>query len=180
MKSAPSSVATKVSGLKVPSVAAYAVPTSTGAAAAGSVRGRAAISQMCRGLTSRMSLASLGSMSWLERAAALRPDTMAVEAPEGALTYAELLESAHSVRVTAQRVAIALPPSLDFVVALHACLLSGVSVVPVDLREPVWWQAGAGQVIEALENGGQVRGEGSSLVMHTSGTAGGPREGCLS
>src|ERR1700741_5245149 len=46
MNSAPSSVAMKVSGLKVPRVAASAVPTSTGATAAGSVRGRAAISQM--------------------------------------------------------------------------------------------------------------------------------------
>src|SRR3954468_2376225 len=50
MKSAPSSVAMKVRTLKVPSVAASAVPTSTGATAAGSVRGRAAISQMRKGL----------------------------------------------------------------------------------------------------------------------------------
>src|SRR3954471_17665060 len=50
MKSAPSSVAMNVRTLNVPSVAASAVPTSTGAAAAGSVRGRAAISQMCSGL----------------------------------------------------------------------------------------------------------------------------------
>src|SRR3954451_2615888 len=50
MNIAPSSVATNVSGLNVPSVAASAVPTSKGAAAAGSVRGRAAISQMCSGL----------------------------------------------------------------------------------------------------------------------------------
>ena len=46
MKSAPSSAARNVSTLKVSSVAASAVPTSTGATAAGSVRGRAAISQM--------------------------------------------------------------------------------------------------------------------------------------
>src|SRR5215212_4470515 len=54
MNSAPSSAATKVSGLNVPCVAASAVPTSTGATAAGSVRGRAAISQMWKvGLSSR-------------------------------------------------------------------------------------------------------------------------------
>ena len=46
MNSAPSSAARKVRTLKVSSVAASAVPTSTGATAAGSVRGRAAISQM--------------------------------------------------------------------------------------------------------------------------------------
>src|SRR3954469_1709155 len=50
MNSAPSSAATKVRGLNVPPVAASAGPTSTGATAAGSVRGRAAISQMCSGL----------------------------------------------------------------------------------------------------------------------------------
>src|SRR5215210_7365789 len=46
MNSAPSSAARKVRTLKVPSVAASAVPTSTGATAAGSVRGRAAMSQI--------------------------------------------------------------------------------------------------------------------------------------
>jgi O-succinylbenzoic acid--CoA ligase len=119
-------------------------------------------------------------MSWLERAAALRPDQIAAEAPDGTVSYAELLERAHAVRITAQRVAIALPSSLDFVVALHACLVAGVEVVPVDLREPRWRLAGAGQVIEGLENGGQVRGEGASLVMHTSGTTGVPSEVRLS
>jgi O-succinylbenzoic acid--CoA ligase len=115
--------------------------------------------------------------SWLERAAALRPDVIAVEAEDGALTYAELLARASSVRITAPTVALALPPSLEFAVALHACLLAGVCVVPVDLREPAWRLAGAGQVIEAVENGGQVREAGSeaSLVIHTSGTTGVPR-----
>ena len=46
MNSAPTSAARNVSGLNVPPVQASAVPTSTGATAAGSVRGRAAISQM--------------------------------------------------------------------------------------------------------------------------------------
>ena len=46
MNSAPTIAATNASGWNVPSVAASAVPTSTGATAAGSVRGRAAISQM--------------------------------------------------------------------------------------------------------------------------------------
>ena len=50
MNSAPSIAAMNVSGLNVPWVAASAVPTSTGATAAGSVRGRAAISQMRRAL----------------------------------------------------------------------------------------------------------------------------------
>src|SRR3954471_14090670 len=45
MKIEPISAHTKRSGLKVPSVPASAVPTSTGATAAGSVRGRAATAQ---------------------------------------------------------------------------------------------------------------------------------------
>ncbi len=59
--------------------------------------------------------------SWLERAAGLRPDVIAVEADDGALTYAELLARARAVPLGgARRVAIALPPGLDFAVALHA------------------------------------------------------------
>src|SRR5689334_16026777 len=46
MKIAPTSAATNRSGWKTPKKPASAVPTNTGEAAAGSVRGRAAISQM--------------------------------------------------------------------------------------------------------------------------------------
>src|SRR3954454_20575476 len=48
MKIEPISAQTKRSGLNVPSVPARAVPTSTGATAAGSVRGRAATAQSLR------------------------------------------------------------------------------------------------------------------------------------
>src|SRR4051812_10045669 len=51
MKIEPISAHTKRSGLNVPSVPARAVPTSTGATAAGSVRGREATSQSRSGLT---------------------------------------------------------------------------------------------------------------------------------
>src|SRR3954447_3379033 len=46
MSSEPSRAATKRRGWKIPAVAASAVPTRTGAAPVGSVRGRAAMSQM--------------------------------------------------------------------------------------------------------------------------------------
>ena len=46
MNIAPSSAATKASGWKCPAPSASEVPTSTGATAAGSVRTRAAITQM--------------------------------------------------------------------------------------------------------------------------------------
>ena len=78
-------------------------------------------------------------MQWLQRAAGMRPDTIAVETEDGALTYAELHARARVAATElrgAQRVAIALPPGLDFAVALHACLLAGAAAVPVDLREP--------------------------------------------
>ena len=102
--------------------------------------------------------------SWLERAAALRPDRIAVEAPDGALTYAELLDAARQVEVEpGRRVAIALPPGLDFVVTLHACLLAGAAAMPVDLREPT------------PVAGGGAAGDDVALVVHTSGTTGEPR-----
>jgi len=104
----------------------------------------------------------------------------AIETPQGSLTYDELAERASSVRITAPRVALALPPSLDFVVAVHACLQAGVEVVPVDLREPSPRLADAGQVITEIDNGNQVNGAGFGLVVHTSGTTGVPQPICLS
>ena len=86
---------------------------------------------------------------WLSRAA---PETIAVEADDGALTYGELLARAGAGALElrgAARVAIALPPGLDFAVALHACLLAGVAAVPVDLREPVRRLADAEITIDA-------------------------------
>ena len=85
-------------------------------------------------------------MQWLQRAAGMRPDTIAVDAEDGALTYAELHARARAGAIElrgAQRVAIALPAGLDFAVALHACLLAGAAAVPVDLREPTPRLAGA-------------------------------------
>jgi O-succinylbenzoic acid--CoA ligase len=101
---------------------------------------------------------------WLERAAALRPNRTAVEAEEGSLTYAELLDAARQVDVEpGQRVAIALPPGLEFVVTLHACLLGGAAAMPVDLREP-----------SPPAGGGPAAGD-VAIVVHTSGTTGEPR-----
>ena len=101
--------------------------------------------------------------SWLERAAALRPDRTAVEAPEGSLTYAELLDAARQVEVpTGERVAIALPPGLEFAVTLHACLLVRAVAMPVDLREPD-------------PPAGGPAAPGVALALHTSGTTGEPR-----
>src|SRR3954469_10618054 len=76
-----------------------------------------------------------GSMAWLKRAAALRPDRTAIEAPDGRLTYAELLTAARDAAGALEgRVEIEARPGLDFVVRLHACLLAGGGGVPVDPR----------------------------------------------
>src|SRR3954468_10362541 len=86
---------------------------------------------------------------WLSRAA---PDAIAVEAGEGALTYADLARRPRAGAAELaghERVAIALPPGLDFAVALHACLLAGAAAVPLDLREPVPRLAGAEITIDA-------------------------------
>jgi O-succinylbenzoic acid--CoA ligase len=71
--------------------------------------------------------------SWLARAARERPDTAAVND----LTYGALYERARAAAAglpRGARVGLALPPGEAYVVALHACLLAGALVVPVDLR----------------------------------------------
>jgi O-succinylbenzoic acid--CoA ligase len=100
---------------------------------------------------------------WLERAAARRPDRTAVEAPDGRLTYAELLSAARDVaRGLGGRVELDARPGLEFVVRLHACLLAGARAVPVDprLRD------------EERARLGDAAGD---LVVHTSGTTGTPQ-----
>src|SRR3954452_12231855 len=100
---------------------------------------------------------------------------LAVETPQGSLTHDDLAERASAVRISAPRVALAMAPGLDFAIALRACMLAGAQAVPVDLREPSWRLAGATQVIEHLEAGGQVSGDGVRPVVHTSGTTGVPK-----
>lgn len=80
--------------------------------------------------------------AWLARAARIAPATVAIDAHDGQLGYAELWRVAtHGAAVLGergvlpgQRVALALPAGIDFAVALHACMLHGATVVPVDLR----------------------------------------------
>src|ERR1700677_3514684 len=89
--------------------------------------------------------ASLWAMiveGWLPRAAAVRPGGVALQTPDGPVSYAELLAGAGAGAAEldargagpGQRVAIALAPGLAFARALHACLLLGAVAVPIDLR----------------------------------------------
>jgi O-succinylbenzoic acid--CoA ligase len=100
---------------------------------------------------------------WLERAAALRPDRTAVEAPDGRLTYAELLTAAReTARGLNGRVEIDAQRNLEFAVRLHACLLAGARAVPIDPRLQTPERAALGDAP-------------GDLVVHTSGTSGTPQ-----
>jgi O-succinylbenzoic acid--CoA ligase len=131
---------------------------------------------------------------WLERAASLRPDRVALEAPGARLSYAALLERARAVAAAlaaagvgrGDRVAIALPPGIPFAEALHGCLLLGAAAMPVDLRLAERERAALLASAAAVIDGPPEVGAGAvspfaaaeddvALVVHTSGTTGAPR-----
>jgi O-succinylbenzoic acid--CoA ligase len=107
---------------------------------------------------------------WLVRAAAWRPDRVAVEAGDERLTYADLLDRAREAAghlAPGTRVPLTEPAGAEFVVALHACLLAGAAAMPVDPR------LGERERAAQLATAGQPTG--AALVVHTSGTTGAPR-----
>jgi O-succinylbenzoic acid--CoA ligase len=133
--------------------------------------------------------------AWLPRAAALRPARTAIEAHDGARTYAELLIDAR--RAAGQlaalgagpgdRVAIALAPGLEFARVLHGCITLGAVVVPISprataaeqelltrdcavvVREPLEGAQAAVAPVAAHEPGAVM------AVVHTSGTTAEPK-----
>ena len=134
---------------------------------------------------------------WLPRAAALRPDHPAlIDAKGDSTTYAELHRQALDAASVLQTrgiegrdtVALALPPGRSFLVALHATLMLGATVVPIDLRLAPGEQerrAATAKVIvtEPLRRDGepdaQVLGrlapEAVATLVHTSGTTADPK-----
>src|SRR6516225_2776609 len=75
----------------------------------------------------RCSVVPVHVEQWLTRSARRAPERVAIETPGVKLAYAELdrLVGAAARDLAAdpgERVAIALPPGIDFVIALHACL----------------------------------------------------------
>ncbi len=134
--------------------------------------------------------------SWLARAAAKAPDRVALETPATRRTYAELLDAAlvgadalaaRGVR-PGERVAIALPPGLEFAGVLHACMLLGAVAVPVDLRlsasEREAISAGVALVVDrplpvsgcggrspARKQAPRHDLDAPAVVIHTSGTS---------
>lgn len=106
--------------------------------------------------------------AWLARAAAARPDHPAI----GELTYAELFERARRAAgalAPGEEVRIALPPSVDFAVLLHACLLRGAIAVPAadGLTEVPEGRALDGPFTHDLA--------ATAIVVHTSGTTSEPK-----
>jgi O-succinylbenzoic acid--CoA ligase len=115
---------------------------------------------------------------------------VAVETGERQLRYRELDRlaacGAHELGVApGTRVAIALAPGIDFVVALHACLRAGTVAVPVDLRAPARSRVpgGVDVVIEqplsctgSALAGAQHELDATAVLLRTSGTSGEPTE----
>jgi len=134
---------------------------------------------------------------WIGEAARARPDHVAVEAPDGRLTYAELDERADLAarRLAALgvgeggRVATTLPPSTAFVVLLHAAPRIGAALVPLNTRLTAEQQraqaaaVGADVVVDApldgmetaIEPRRELDPDAVHAVLFTSGTEGEPK-----
>lgn len=132
---------------------------------------------------------------WLARAAARRPDHMALEAGGERVSHSELeARAVRSARRLAargvrpdDRVALVLPPGLDFAEALHGCWALGAVPVPVDPRlapaERERRTAGVraevaaplgGEEVEVATRAQHAPGD-VAAVLHTSGTTAAPR-----
>jgi O-succinylbenzoic acid--CoA ligase len=136
---------------------------------------------------------------WILRAPA---GARALETPSGRLDYGELVRLARAGAGEllaggvgqGDRVALALAPGVEFVVAFWACVLVGAVVVPVDPRLGARERAAVGadarvSIDAPLANAGKnaaiaspsPRGERERslddplMVVHTSGTTGAPR-----
>src|SRR5580704_7713228 len=73
--------------------------------------------------------------TWLEIAAAKRPERVAIEYRDRTVTYAQLLaRAADAAPPSGARVALEQTDPLEFAVALHSCLLAGAAAVPIDSR----------------------------------------------
>jgi O-succinylbenzoic acid--CoA ligase len=134
---------------------------------------------------------------WIGEAARARPDHVAVEAPDGAMTYAELdgQASAAARRLAALgvgeggRVATTLPPSTAFALLLHAAPRIGAALAPLNTRLTGDQQraqaaaVGADVVVDCpldgMEAAIELRRELDPAAVHsvlfTSGTEGEPK-----
>jgi O-succinylbenzoic acid--CoA ligase len=136
-------------------------------------------------------------VDWVTAAARRRPEHVAVEAPDGSLTYAELdAEADLAVRRLAAlgvedggRVATTLAPSTAFAVLLHGVPRIGAALVPLNTRVPADEQrrqaaaVGADVVVDrpldgmeaAIEPRRELDPAAVHTVLFTSGTEGEPK-----
>jgi O-succinylbenzoic acid--CoA ligase len=134
---------------------------------------------------------------WLTRPAALRPEHPAVIDAAGRMTsYGELHAVALDAAAVLQargieggdRVALALPAGVPFVTALHATLMLGATVVPIDLRLALRERAarmdGAKLAVEEpLQRAGEpdarltdrLDPDSRATLVHTSGATAEPK-----
>ncbi len=134
---------------------------------------------------------------WLPRAAALRPDHPAlIDAHGRATTYATLHESALDTAAVLQakgiesgdRLALQLPPGAPFLAAVHAALLLGAAVVPIDPRlapdeQRRRREGTALAIVEPLQRQGEPDARtltrldpaSPATIVHTSGTTTEPK-----
>jgi O-succinylbenzoic acid--CoA ligase len=123
--------------------------------------------------------------SWLARAAREHPGRAAVND----ISYAELHERAGALAAALPRggrVGVALPPGVGYAVALHAALLAGALVVPIDLRltaaerpavdlllEPGHAPAASGAALAGVREDHDLTAP--AILVHTSGTTSAPK-----
>lgn len=134
---------------------------------------------------------------WVSEAARVRPEHVAVEAPDGALSYAELDERADvAARQLAAlgvgeggRVATTLAPSAELAVLVHAAPRVGAALVPLNTRLTADQQRaqaaaiGADVVVgapldgmeAAIEPRRELDPDAVHTVLFTSGTEGEPK-----
>jgi O-succinylbenzoic acid--CoA ligase len=134
---------------------------------------------------------------WLPRAAALRPDHPAlIDAHGVSISYAELHAQARDAAAVLQakgiepgdRIALALPAGAPFLAVLHATLMLGAAVVPIDLRLSAEERAQRMQhskltVTEPLRRAGEpdpttldrLDPAAPATIVHTSGTTAEPK-----
>jgi len=130
---------------------------------------------------------------WLIRAAAMRPQRLALISSGERLTYAELEARARRAAGAlvqrgigpGDRVALALPAGSSFCAALHGCALVGAVAVPIDPRlaraERQDRLRGVSLVVQAALDGPPLRrvrdahADEVATLMYTSGTTASPK-----